>query len=231
MDSVSARNRTSGRSDCESAHHDGVTLCDVIEQWQTPSGQMFTSRMQVGDEERQPLLPNQAEMWATPNATDDRRGNTGYSQKQLNRPEGAPKILNHQVASWDTPNTDRRGTEPPELTQAEYWPTPNARDHKGSDLESRNGGASLSHAVETGEFSHSRSSRLVPVISTDGSELSPTDPSTSERRRLNPAFVCWLMAWPWWWTRAERISFAAQEMESYRSKLRSHLSSLLVGRE
>ncbi len=34
------------------------------------------------------------------------------------------------------------------------WPTPNSRDHKGTDLQSRNGGASLSHATETGEFSH-----------------------------------------------------------------------------
>ena len=35
------------------------------------------------------------------------------------------------------------------------WATPNSRDHKGIDLESRNGGCSLSHQVETGEFSHS----------------------------------------------------------------------------
>lgn len=45
-------------------------------------------------------------------------------------------------------------------------------------------------------------------------------------RRLNPAFACWLMGWPWWWTRAEQISFAAQEMESYRSRLLWRLSSL-----
>ena len=49
-----------------------------------------------------------------------------------------------------------------------------------------------------------------------------TSPSTS-RRRLNPAFVCWLMGLNWWWTRAEPISFAAAEMESYRSRQRWHL--------
>lgn len=105
------------------------------------------------------------------------------------------------------------------------WPTPNSRDHKGSDLASRNGGASLPHFVETGIRCHS--SPPAPVISTDGVALSPTEISTSERRRLNPAFVCWLMGSPWWWTRAEPINFAAREMALYRSKLLSLLSSLL----
>jgi len=35
-----------------------------------------------------------------------------------------------------------------------------------------------------------------------------------------------LMGLNWWWTRAEPISFAAAEMESYRSRLRWHLLNL-----
>jgi len=46
------------------------------------------------------------------------------------------------------------------------------------------------------------------------------------RRRLNPAFVCWLMGWPWWWTRAAPISCAAQEMAWWRFRLLQCLSSL-----
>lgn len=87
------------------------------------------------------------------------------------------------------------------------------------------GGASLSHYAEKGERIHS--SRQVPVISTHGAELSKTEVQTSERRRLNPAFVCWLMGWPWWWTRADEINFAQAETELYLSRLRSRLSSLL----
>jgi hypothetical protein len=45
------------------------------------------------------------------------------------------------------------------------------------------------------------------------------------KRKLNPAFVCWLMGCQWWWTRAERISFAAAEMDAYRSSLQSRLSN------
>lgn len=37
MDSRNARNRTSGRSNPSSKHHDGVTLCDFVTMWPTPS--------------------------------------------------------------------------------------------------------------------------------------------------------------------------------------------------
>ena len=40
------------------------------------------------------------------------------------------------------------------LKNMKMFPTPNARDHKGADLKSRNGGASLSHFLETGERIH-----------------------------------------------------------------------------
>ena len=48
-------------------------------------------------------------------------------------------------------------------------------------------------------------------------------------RRLNPAFVCWLMGAPWFWTRAEPISFGAREMQSFHFALQSRLSSLCGG--
>lgn len=51
-------------------------------------------------------------------------------------------------------------------------------------------------------------------------------PARGLRRRLSPAFDCWLMGAPWFWTRAEPINFAAQETASFRSKLLAHLSNL-----
>lgn len=100
--------------------------------------------------------------------------------------------------------------------QAKSWATPTARDHKGADRR-RNCGASLPHQVETGQMSHS-----LP----QGQAAIGKESTKRSGRRLNPAFVCWLMGAPWWWTRAEPISFAAAEMAVYRSRLRSHLSSL-----
>ena len=64
-----------------------------------------------------------------------------------------------------------------------------------------------------------------PVHSTlDGRELSPT--GRTLRRRLNPAFGCWLMGWPIWWTNPALINCVRSEMESYRFRLQSHLLSL-----
>jgi hypothetical protein len=208
------------------------------------------------------LLAVEVQRWPTPRAED--------SESCGNHP-AATDSLTGAIGLWATPNTARRGTEPPEekearkaesgggctdlLTQAEYWstgaaapstdttgqlpafcdqpiasvteavtwPTPNSRDHKGSDLDSRNGGASLSHFAESGERTHSESSPPAPATH-DGSASSP--PAPGSRRRLNPAFVSLLMGWPWWWTRAEPMPFAAEGMASWRRKLRSRLSSL-----
>lgn len=49
------RNRTSGRH-ADSNHHDGETLMDAIQQWQTPNAHGFTGRRQVGQTERTELL-------------------------------------------------------------------------------------------------------------------------------------------------------------------------------
>jgi site-specific DNA-cytosine methylase len=51
------------------------------------------------------------------------------------------------------------------------------------------------------------------------------------RRRLNPAFGCWLMGWPSWWTNPGITSSVKSEMASYRCRLQSHLSSLLGEQE
>jgi site-specific DNA-cytosine methylase len=46
------------------------------------------------------------------------------------------------------------------------------------------------------------------------------------RPRLNPAFACWLMGWPSWWTNPGITNCAKSEMESYRFALRQQLLSL-----
>ena len=95
-------------------------------------------------------------------------------------------------------------------TSTARWMTPRARDYRGIGKDC------LPEQIE--------SFPPPPATTTHGE---PSSQSThTSRRRLNPAFVCWLMGLNWWWTRAEPISFAAAEMESYRSRLRWHFENL-----
>ncbi|UGA37629.1 DNA cytosine methyltransferase [Chromobacterium haemolyticum] len=81
----------------------------------------------------------------------------------------------------------------------------------------RSNGPTLTNTVQ--DFS--RQAR----IQANGPTSSISPPSSP--LRLNPAFACWLMGWPWWWTNPGPISFAALEMALWRSRLRWHLSRLL----
>ena len=94
------------------------------------------------------------------------------------------------------------------------WPNPMSTDHKSGAVS---------------DATRDKNSR--PLNEAVLSSLRDQEPTgeTSQRtsgRRLNPAFATWLMGSPWWWTRVEPTNFAAPEMRSYRSKLRSLLSSL-----
>lgn len=104
-----------------------------------------------------------------------------------------------------------------------HWPTPASRDYRTPNSEqsqasrSHTGGEQLPNFVEH-HFSH-------PVLSTlDGRPLSRTVRTLP--RRLNPAFGCWLMGWPIWWTNPALTNCVRSEMESYHCRLQWHLSSL-----
>jgi hypothetical protein len=79
-------------------------------------------------------------------------------------------------------------------TLAGNWPTPRARDHKGSGpLTERPDGRSRMDQLEFAAEHWTPSLRPVQPIQ-DGPISSP------ERRTLNPLFVEWLMGWPIGWT-------------------------------
>lgn len=83
-----------------------------------------------------PTLVGQSENWTTPKASDGEKGGPNMRGSKGDLP------LPAQSAQWPTPDTSRRGTEPPEQviarrtasgagglplqTAAEYWPTPTA---------------------------------------------------------------------------------------------------------
>jgi len=203
-----------------------------VKDWQTPTVGNFGTRGNERVDEGG--LKTQAKDWPTPLAHDMMaRGNSGSERHK------SPHDLPNSVENWPTPRTITGGGESAERKKelgreeagggdlqaaVQKWTTPKARDWKGGE------GAVDRHEPDLDKQSEKwiRSLR-VPVISTDGVELSPTAPTTSGRRRLNPGFVCWLMGWPWWWTRAERISFAAREMESWLYRQRSLLRNLFGG--
>jgi len=169
--------------------------------------------------------------WATPDATAGKRGNTGYSEKQLNRKEGTPSILNYDVLKWTSPfatdqanrgNRKRKnghagGGESNLADDVQQCPSPQARDHKS-------GAAS--------EETASKNSR--PLNEAVLSSLPDQTPTGSKSRngsgrRLNPAFVCWLMGWPAWWTRTGLTSCDALETEWFHWQQQLQRALCLLG--
>lgn len=159
-------------------------------------------------------LTGQAAQWPTPSAA------------VMNDAE-SPESWHARAEAIKERGINGNGAGLPLTIAAKSWPTPNSRDHKGSDhkgsdLPSRNGGASLSHAAEQGVFSHSSPQAPQMVAGLACSPSTPTSPL-----RLNPAFGEWLMGWPSQWTRAEPSASSASATALWRSRLQSQLSSLL----
>lgn len=208
--------------------------------WPTPdTGHERINRSASEGAADRPTIALAAKLWMTPNVPNGGRcisaelvANKGLT----NRGEKRTVDLGSQVRHWMTPSVSNSqgneytrdrgqpGQERLTLTgQAQQWPTPASRDYRtpnSQSLQERGQGTKgeqLPNFVEH-HFSH-------PVHSTlDGRPLSPTDRTLP--RRLNPAFACWLMGWPIWWTNPALTSCARSAMASYRSRLQWHLSSL-----
>lgn len=185
-------------------------------------------------------LLTQAEYWTIPSARDGdpRRCPTkpdskAWANKVARGSVNAAGMLSDDLSSsasaWPTPRAEERMQENSadgylalsKATQA--WPTSAARDFRSeeggvatTDHYNRPAGPSLPAFVL-----YSPQVQATP----DGQISSGSTPPA--RPRLNPVFVCWLMGWPSHWTRAEPISFGAQETALWRSKLQRDLSCLL----
>ncbi len=166
------------------------SLTGATKLWKTPTALSLTPGADYNPP-GQNALGEQARLWATPTLMDsEQAGGMGAT----NRTRG--ESLDYQA------------------TRGQQWATPNARDHKGTDLASRRGGASLSHQAQTGELSHSGRLAQTTWMPGDGSSSdgpSSPPPSTS-KARLNPLFVEWLMGFDIGWT-----GFARWETPSFPS--------------
>ena len=218
----------------------GMALSAMTQQWPTPNA--HDGRRPGADlkSTQGANLSRDAAIWPTPRATDGTKGgpNQAGSKGDLMLPSAA--------AQWPTPmaqDSESAGSANANMTTlfraTQQWPTPASRDYRtpnSESLEARGGGSKgeqlpnfvqhhFSPLVQPTPFGATSS---VPVVSVHGSELSPTTKPEHVlgRLRLNPAFACWLMGWPSWWTNPGLTNCARPAMALYRCRLQWHLSSL-----
>ena len=177
--------------------HPGTSLHDATKHWPTPNTAPESKQLGSNQISSPPSLGEAAKKWPTPRTVTG-GGESAERKKQLGREDAGGGDLQAAV---------------------ENWPTPGANDMKGSHREGQRHGQ-LDEAAEI-KFQSS----LLAQGTGDGATSSEKHPTS--RRRLNPAFVAWLMGWPWWWTHPAEINCARSGMESHLSKLRTHLFSLL----
>ncbi len=207
-------------------------LPSMAAQWATPnvpnggrsvSADIVASRGKTENGKRQVGLESETKHWAPPRASMATNGtDSGSASRQA---QGANPGLKDQASQWATPTSSDNSNRTTKMApshgnghgkvlagQACTWPTPVASDD-GAKVTLTAHQPGLIGAVAS--FSH-------PVLSTiDGRELSPT--ARTLRPRLNPAFACWLMGWPFWWTNPGITNSVRSEMALFRSKLQQHL--------
>ena len=125
-DAKNAANRTAGRSDPDSAHHDGVTLIDAVRlTWPTPDA----NAMNLGES---------PESWDARRAELVTRGYNGNGAGRVLAVEAARQWQTPSQADADGGHLTRGGDRSDELLlkgQARQWPTPTQRDHKDGSAE------------------------------------------------------------------------------------------------
>jgi hypothetical protein len=175
----------------------------------------------------------QARIWPTP-AAQQYGGTAEQHLARKAKMKGGARTtvteLNAAVQMWQTPRAGQHGQhgqpgmhngKPDALEpQVKQWATPTSRDYKGSSATSITRADGKSR-LDLLDYQAEQSFRPAPTTPTPGAPSSSSGPTS--RPRLNPAFACWLMGWPEWWTHPEPISCAASAMELWRSKLQRQL--------
>lgn len=166
-------------------------------------------------------LQVKVQTWPTPSASV---ANDGES----------PETWHARAAALKEKHGNGNGAGTPLTIASSAWPTPASRDQKGEN--------SMAHMLRTDGRTDGRIHHIDQLPNfvmfhfshqdqtmNDGQKSSA--PDQTSRQRLNPQFVDWLMGWPPGWTSTDLTACDAEEMESYRSKLHSHLSLLLGEQE
>jgi len=231
----------------------GPNLREAAGNWTTPQSHDMApgdpNRVgRYGTEHGGRNLTDDVMLWPTPQTRDEKNPDQPESGNFQRKVQAGWTIdLGSFAPLWYTPNTPNGGRSVPAdvveskgktddgkrqvglESQTKFWRSPTAC----SENSLRGSGQSASARAEQGHTVN---------LQDQVADFSLPDPQTAKdgqnscgrtrtsRLRLNPAFVCLLMGWPWWLTRPEPISFARREMESWLSAQRSHLRSLLTAR-
>jgi len=183
--------------------------------WPTAAASDYKGSVEVG--QRRGQLDEAAEHWPTPTVGDGKSSGWGKTSDRVNRTRHIGTTLNDAIRAWDVPTIGP--------WRENQYPTPSGTIYGSSQNE--------------GKVEHKRPSKGTPSLiswahshpdrqtMSSGSKSSPTD--RGSRRRLNPAFVSWLMGFTWWWTRAEPINSGARAMDVYLSRQRLLLRSFFGG--
>jgi len=168
-----------------------------------PTNKHPSERPQAAGRKHMDQLPNFVQhQWPTPNARDEKNATElGSSSNQRRIREG-----------WTIPLNDR----------SVNWPTPDANCWKG-------GTGTEPRTDKSGKVRTSgRDGQLSDASSPPALQISSCGPGCSTKhRRLNPAFVEWLMGLPSGWTIARIGSGpAATELYHYRQQLQSECSRI-----
>ena len=200
------------------------TLTGQTTHWQTPAAADACRTGNYGRGEGNPTFAEQTAQWPTPCANEP-TGQLRMKQDRETRDEtmaGSYHLqLGRLVEQWQTP-------------ASRDFRTPNSQESQES--RTIHGGEQLPnfvahHFLPQVQTILDGQASSMPAVSVHGKELSPTPRPAHVlgRLRLNPAFACWLMGWPWWWTNPALTSSAKSAMASYRCALALHLSSCCGG--
>jgi hypothetical protein len=202
------------------------TLVDQIKQWPTPrteDSESFGNHPGAVDS-----LTGATRQWATPNAHDGRRPGVDEHSTQGGN-------LSRDAAIWTTPQAhDAAGGNPERVGRfgkkhgganladdVTLWKAPDV-PNGGRTMSAANGATDKGKRQVGLENQVCHSFPQAPPTPTHGNESSPN--GRGLRRRLNPAFVDWLMGLPPGWTGYEPV-----ETASWSSRVRMRLASLLNG--
>ena len=206
-DSRNGRNRTSGRSNPNSKHHDGVTLCDAIRMWPTPAKSdtegsrklpegTTSTGLRPDGKKAQVGLPNAVKLWPTARATDGTKGgpNQRGSKGDLTLPSAAIRLWPTATArdhkSGKTSEATRGRNARPLLEVVDNWTTPTADDTSPHKAPWPRPSATTYGSSGNGSGGNT-ASRARPSLETT---------ARNDGGMLNPSWVCALMGFPIGWT-------------------------------
>lgn len=129
-----AANGSDSGSAKRQAQGENLGLKDAAKLWPSPHG------FQAGNGPDGNEFSKAVREWSTPKSSDADKGGPNMTGSKGDLP------LPNQAAHWATPMSADDGhkvtgaSKIDLIPQVNQWPTPNSRDHKGADLNTRTGG-------------------------------------------------------------------------------------------